>query len=197
MYGSQCIQPEHQQKLFSIHTSTDQKHYSSQLPVLAFAMPPSAAKRQKLNQLQSFKARLPHHRQSALQAILEEVRDTGLPDLASSNHQREARQVLLADCHGGALGPLIQTAQVEASHGTQEPLAYTSLLVYLAALYAKSSSSTCTKGTHLAQASHGALCCTWTNWCQEMCLAELRGSPGHFMPHSSNLNTNWQAKMHG
>ena len=103
-------------------------------------MPHSEAKKQKLTHLQAFKSKLPHHSQSALQAILQEVEDQGLPELHSSEHQREARQQLLADCHGGSLGPLIQTAQVETNAGAMVPFAFTSLLVYLASLYSRGGS---------------------------------------------------------
>ena len=89
--------------------------------------------------LQNFKAKLPNHSQAALHAILAEVKDQGLPEYTSSDHQRQARQQLLEDCHGGGLGPLLQSAQLDTSNGHQ-PMVFCHLLVYLIALYARGGS---------------------------------------------------------
>lgn len=82
-----------------------------------------------------FKAKLPAHSQSALAAILEEVKKTGAPELHSSNHQKAARQLLLQECHGGSLGSLIQEAQLYREDGTSTTFHYANLLVYLATVY--------------------------------------------------------------
>ena len=65
-------------------------------------------KKAKLAELLQFSSNLPKHSQNALAAILEKAKKSGIPDLHSSNQQREARLQLLDSCHGGALGPLIQ-----------------------------------------------------------------------------------------
>ena len=101
-----------------------------------------ASKRIKLEQLLQFKAKLPAHSQSALEAILQEASKSGIPDLVSSNHQREARLQLLGDYHGGSLGPLIQQSTLELEDGSTAPMYYTNLLVYMANLYHKNTSFT-------------------------------------------------------
>ena len=99
-------------------------------------MPSCAArKKAKLQQLLQFKAKLPAHSQSALAAILEEVKKAGAPELHSSNHQKAARQLLLKECHGGSLGSLIQEAQLYREDGTSTTFHYANLLVYLATVY--------------------------------------------------------------
>ena len=65
-------------------------------------------KKAKLAEFLQFSSNLPKHSQNALAAILEKAKKSGIPDLHSSNQQREARLQLLDSCHGGALGPLIQ-----------------------------------------------------------------------------------------
>ena len=72
----------------------------------------AAQKKAKLNQLLQFKSKLPDHSQAALAAILQEVKKSGAPELHSSNHQKEARKALLHECHGGAMGSLIQEAKL-------------------------------------------------------------------------------------
>ena len=74
-------------------------------------------KRAKLAELLQFSSNLPKHSQSALAAILDKAKKSGIPDLHSSNHQKEARLQLLDDCHGGALGPLIQEANLVKDDG--------------------------------------------------------------------------------
>ena len=101
-----------------------------------------ASKRAKLHQLLQFKAKLPAHSQSALEAILKEAQKSGIPDVVSSNFQREARLQLLADYHGGALGPLIQESTLELEDGQIVPMYCTNLLVYMANLYNKNTSFT-------------------------------------------------------
>jgi hypothetical protein len=48
---------------------------------------------EKLRRLNNFRRHIPHASASALSAMLEEVRATGLPDLMNRNHMREARDL--------------------------------------------------------------------------------------------------------
>ena len=82
---------------------------------------PSASKRAKLTQLLEFKSKLPAHSQEALESILKEAKKSGIPELVSSNAQKEARLQLLAECHGSALGPLILESTLELEDGTKTP----------------------------------------------------------------------------
>ena len=74
--------------------------------------------RAKLAELLQFSSNLLKHSQSALPAILDKAKKSGIPDLHSSDHQKEARLQLLDSCHGGALGPLIQEANLVKGDGT-------------------------------------------------------------------------------
>ena len=94
----------------------------------------AAKKKAKLSQLLQFKSKLPDHSQAALAAILKEVKKSGAPELHSSNHQKKARKALLQECHGGALGNLIQEAKLYREDGTSTTMFYANL-VYLAAVY--------------------------------------------------------------
>ena len=93
------------------------------------------SKKAKLEQLLQFKAKLPSHSQSALQAFIEQAKEHGLPDLSSSNHQREAREHLLEQCHGGQLGPLLQQTEVQTTDGSSTTMFFIHLLVYLTSMY--------------------------------------------------------------
>ena len=103
---------------------------------------PSASKRAKLTQLLEFKSKLPAHSQEALESILKEAKKSGIPELVSSNAQKEARLQLLAECHGSALGPLILESTLELEDGTKTPFHYTNFLVYIMALYHRDTSFT-------------------------------------------------------
>ena len=105
-------------------------------------MASSSARPQKLAKLQHFKASLPYHSQVSLNAMIEEAKEVGLPDFSSPKHQIEARRQLIADCHGGGLGPLIQEATVQDNAGEPATLVFTSLLTYLIALFARGGSFT-------------------------------------------------------
>ena len=70
-------------------------------------------------------------------------------DLHSSNHQKEARLQLLDDCHGGALGPLIQEANLVKDDGTTTTMFFANLLVYMMAIYNHNGA-----WTQLVQQSH-------------------------------------------
>ena len=100
-------------------------------------MASSSSRPHKLAKLQDFKASLPHHSQASLHAMVQEANKTGLPELSSSKHQREARRELLDTCDGGALGPLIQSCNVENTHGNPVQVCFTNLLTYLVALFAR------------------------------------------------------------
>ena len=65
----------------------------------------------------------------------QEVWNTRSTDLHSSNQQREARLQLLDSCHGGALGPLIQEANLVKDDGTTTTMFLANLLVYMMAIY--------------------------------------------------------------
>ena len=101
------------------------------------AMASSSSRPHKLAKLQDFKASLPHLSQASLHAMVQEANKTGLPELSSSKHQREARRELLDTCDGGALGPLIQSCNVENTHGNPVQVCFTNLLTYLVALFAR------------------------------------------------------------
>ena len=77
----------------------------------------SSSRPQKLAKLQNFKASLPHHSQASLHAMVQEANKTGLPEVSSGKHQRQARRELLASCDGGALGPLIQSENALDAQG--------------------------------------------------------------------------------
>ena len=116
----------------------------------AFALPMSSHGRAaKLARLQDFKGRLPAHSQAALESILNECKKSGIPELTSSKDQRAARRQLLDSMHGGQLGPLLQTAEVQALDGSTQNMVYCNALCYIAALYAKGGSF-----TELLQACH-------------------------------------------
>ena len=92
-------------------------------------------KKAKLAEFLQFSSNLPKHSQNALAAILEKAKKSGIPDLHSSNQQREARLQLLDSCHGGALGPLIQEANLVKDDGTTTTMFLANLLVYMMAIY--------------------------------------------------------------
>lgn len=102
---------------------------------------PSSSKRPKLEQLQKFKSKLPAHTQAALAAIVNEIKEAGLPEASSEKDQREARRLLLRDSHGGGLGPLIQNMPMLTSEGNHVQIAIASFLVFIAALFARSEGS--------------------------------------------------------
>ena len=104
------------------------------------AMASDSSRPQKLAKLQQFKASLPHHSQTALHAMVQEAKSSGLPEVSSSKHQREARRELLKTCHGGALGPLIQEAPLQQVDGSPSTFVFTSLLTYLSALFSRGNS---------------------------------------------------------
>jgi hypothetical protein len=95
----------------------------------------AANKRAKLSQLLQFKSKLPNHSQAALAAILEEVKKSGAPELHNSNHQKEAWKALLQECHGGAMGSLMQEAELLREDGSSTTMFYANFFVYLAAVY--------------------------------------------------------------
>ena len=66
---------------------------------------------------------------------MEEVKKSGAPELHSSNCQKEARKALLQECHGGAMGSLIQEAKLLREDGSSTTMFYANFLVYLAAVY--------------------------------------------------------------
>ena len=92
-------------------------------------------KKAKLAEFLQFSSNLPKHSQNALAAILEKAKKSGIPDLHGSNQQREARLQLLDSCHGGALGPLIQEANLVKDDGTTTTMFFANLLVYMMAIY--------------------------------------------------------------
>eukprot|EP00438_Fugacium_kawagutii_P017417 Skav234034 [mRNA] locus=scaffold2485:5120:7207:+ [translate_table: standard] len=100
----------------------------------------SSSKRPKLEQLQKFKAKLPAHSQAALAAIVEEIKESGLPEASSEKEQREARRLLIQDSHGGGLGPLIQQMPMLTSQGSHVQLAIANFLVFIQALFARGGS---------------------------------------------------------
>ena len=104
------------------------------------AMASDSSRPQKLAKLQQFKASLPYHSQTALHAMVQEAKSSGLPEVSSSKHQREARRELLKTCHGGALGPLIQEAPLHQVDGSPSTFVFTSLLTYLSALFSRGNS---------------------------------------------------------
>ena len=104
------------------------------------AMASDSSRPQKLAKLQQFKASLPHHSQTALHAMVQEAKSSGLPEVSSAKHQREARRELLKTCHGGALGPLIQEAPLQQVDGSPSTFVFTSLLTYLSALFSRGNS---------------------------------------------------------
>ena len=104
------------------------------------AMASDSSRPQKLAKLQQFKASLPYHSQTALHAMVQEAKSSGLPEVSSSKHQREARRELLKTCHGGALGPLIQEAPLQQVDGSPSTFVFTSLLTYLSALFSRGNS---------------------------------------------------------
>ena len=100
----------------------------------------SSSRPQKLAKLQNFKASLPHHSQASLHAMVQEANKTGLPEVSSGKHQRQARRELLASCDGGALGPLIQSENAQDAQGKPVQVSFTNLLTYLVALFARGGS---------------------------------------------------------
>ena len=92
-------------------------------------------KKAKLAELLQFSSNLLTNSQNALAAILEKARKSGMPDLHCSNHQREARLQLPDSCHGGALGPLMQEANLVKDDGTTTTMLFANLLVYMMAIY--------------------------------------------------------------
>lgn len=146
-----------------------------------------ASKRAKLHQLLQFKAKLPAHSQSALEAILKEAQKSGIPDVVSSNFQREARLQLLADYHGGALGPLIQESTLELEDGQIVPMYCTNLLVYMANLYNKNTSFTkpiqeCHRRCHPQWTDHGDYAYIAMKSFLAIFWAEQKEKLGAFMP---------------
>lgn len=134
------------------------------------------SKKAKLAELLQFKSKLPDHSQSALAAILQEAKQVGLPELHSSNHQKEARQELLQQCHGGALGPLVQQATLYKDDGATTPLHFCHLLVCIMALFHQSGSFTqLVHQAHRRQPS--ALSCPWNLaiYCDEIIPGNVLG----------------------
>ena len=103
-------------------------------------------KKAKLAELLQVSSNLPKHSQNALAAI---------PDLHSSNHQREARLQLLDSCHGGALGPLIQEANLVKDDGTTTTMFFANLLVYMMAIYHQDGTISVERSTFVATLDGG------------------------------------------
>ena len=102
----------------------------------------SSSRAAKLAKLQQFKANLPSHTQAALHAMVEEAKNTGLPELSRQADQVAARRQLLDSCHGGHLGPLIETASLVQEDCQKVKMFFCHPLVYLASLFARGSSFT-------------------------------------------------------
>lgn len=146
-----------------------------------------ASKRAKLHQLLQFKAKLPAHSQSALEAILKEAQKSGIPDVVSSNFQREARLQLLADYHGGALGPLIQESTLSWKMGKLCPCIapicwYTWPTSITRTPASPSSSRNATEDTHPQWTVHGDYAYIVMKSFLAIFWAEQKEKLGAFMP---------------
>ena len=160
------------------------------------------SKKAKLTELLQFSANLPHHSQSALAAILEKAKKSGMPDLRSSNHQREARLQLLDGCHGGALGPLIQEANLVKDDGATTTMFFANLLVYMMAIYNHNGA-----WTQLVQQCHAncpsSIDHPWglITYCDEIipgtCLGEQKERSGASIAPFWSSSPTFPTKMHG
>ena len=159
------------------------------------------SKKATLEQLLQFKAKLPSHSQSALQAFIEQAKEHGLPDLSSSNHQREAREHLLEQCHGGQLGPLLQQTEVQTTDGSSTTMFFIHLLLHLTSMYhlggSFSSRSRDMPPILQAQQSHGISLFIVMRSSQAMSWAGQRGKHGQSMPVSSTSKRNSTTRICG
>ena len=149
------------------------------------AMASDSSRPQKLAKLQQFKASLPHHSQTALHAMVQEAKSSGIPEVSSAKHQREARREILKTCHGGALGPLIQEAPLQQVDGSPSTFVFTSLLAYLSALFSRG------KSFQKLLASRHEACPSSTSrpWRLLMYLAEL--VPGNVLGRAGSKSWAW------
>ena len=74
--------------------------------------------------------------------MVEEAKNTGVPELSRQADQVAARRQMLDSCHGGHLGPLIQTASLVQEDGQKVKMFFCHPLVYLASLFARGGSVT-------------------------------------------------------
>ena len=96
-------------------------------------MDESSGSSRKCRKLNDFKKDLPHCSQSALSAILDQVRKEGLPEKSSTKDFRQASEELLNDMDWH--GPLWQTAEAHTLDGKTISLQFVNVLSLLAGLY--------------------------------------------------------------
>ena len=84
----------------------------------------------KLQRLDEFKRKVPHASASALSAILNEIKESGVPELGNRKQIMEATQGALP-CT--SYGPLIQTAALNKLDGSKQEACFVNPLSLLAA----------------------------------------------------------------
>ena len=143
----------------------------------------SSSREAKLAKLQQFKANLPSHTQAALHAMVEEAKNTGLPELSRQGDQVAARRQMLDSCHEGHLGPLIQTASLVQEDGQKVKMFFCHPLVYLASLFARGGSF-----TKLIQEMH-AIQPSRADQPWDLCLYADEIIPGHVLGRDDGVST--------
>ena len=96
----------------------------------------AAAKRQKLDELNRFRRRLPHITHSALSQVIAEGKRSGLPDLNSRGDIREARDAQVMD--ETEYGPMCQQSLLDGFDGRKVGLTFMHPLAFLTVAFAAS-----------------------------------------------------------
>lgn len=88
----------------------------------------------KLARLASLRQHVAFTSKSALEDILKNVKEEGLPDLCSRKNMTESNKQFLSQ-QAGMYGPLLQTVNLVTVTGAQKPVEIINLLAWLAAAY--------------------------------------------------------------
>ena len=88
----------------------------------------SSSSSKRLKRLDELRRSVPYCTKAALEGILEDVAEKGLPEVRTSKHMRLATDEALAECN--QYGDLLLTSHVTLADGTTEPIKVTNLLSF-------------------------------------------------------------------
>ena len=93
----------------------------------------SSSSSKRLKRLDELRRSVPYCTKAALEGILEDVAEKGLPEVRTSKHMRLATDEALAECN--QYGDLLLTSHVTLADGTTEPIKVTNLLSFIYKAY--------------------------------------------------------------
>jgi hypothetical protein len=93
----------------------------------------SSSSSKRLKRLDELRRSVPYCTKAALEGILEDVAEKGLPEVRTSKHMRLATDEALAECN--QYGDLLLTSHVTLADGTTEPIKVINLLSFICKAY--------------------------------------------------------------